>query len=141
MSESEWRRLRRGRWEKHRNSQVTTLTAGYGLLLTELKAQKVLLYAGIPFGGEIAGMAGIFAGRHRRKMGWTTAVQIVHVTVEETLAEFGSTIGEFPLYTLPSFTSLLLQAMGNDPLSPEKLGLVMQVANGFVRDIAAGGKR
>ena len=141
MSQLEGRRLRWCRGEKNRYRQVPTLTAGYRLLLTELKSQKVLVHAGVPLRREIARMADIFARRCRRKLGGTTAVQIVHVAVQKPFAELGSTIRVLLLHTLPRFTRLLLQSLRNDPLRPEQLRLMMQVAEGLMHDIAADSQR
>jgi hypothetical protein len=74
-------------------------------------------------------------------MGGATAVQIVHVPVEEAFAELGSTLRVLFLHALPGFTRLLLHTLGNDPLRPEKLRLMMQVADRLMHDIAADSQR
>jgi hypothetical protein len=78
------------------------------LLLSKLKAQKILLQAGMPFGSEIAGMARVFTGRHCGKMGRSAAVQVIHIAVEEALTELRGTVRKLPPDTLPGFARLLL---------------------------------
>jgi hypothetical protein len=41
-------------------------------------------------------------------MGRSAAVQVIHIAVEETLAELRGTVRELPLDTLPGFACLLL---------------------------------
>jgi hypothetical protein len=76
--------------------------------LAKLKAQKVLLQAAVSFWGEIAGMASVFAGWYRGKMGRSAAVQVIHIAVEETLAELRGTVRELLPDTLPGLARLVL---------------------------------